>query len=77
MAFWILSCPTDLDYHYMDKMKIEDLKAENEECFVLCKELIVFIGDLPSMYDPQQWDSFMSMIKHRSPNQFSSPLVCD
>ena len=74
MAFWILSHPTDLDYHNMDKMDIKKLQGENEECVALCKELFAFIKDLPETYAPEQWEKFKSMIGHLSPNPFSSAV---
>ena len=74
MAFWILSHPTDLDYHNMDKMDIKKLQGENEECVALCKELFAFINDLPETYAPEQWEKFKSMIGHLSPNPFSSAV---
>jgi serine/threonine protein kinase len=74
MAFWILSHPTDLNYHDMDKMDIKKLQGENEECVALCKELFEFIKDLPKTYAPEQWERFKSMIGHLSPNPFSSAV---
>ena len=74
MAFWILSHPTDLNYHDMDKIDIKKLQGENEECLALCKELFEFIKDLPKTYAPEQWERFKSMIGHLSPNPFSSAV---